>query len=97
MITGQTTLPPYICLKTVFPFSNSSDLSQSDLAIDGSRLGVNFHLEVVAYQPTFYDIGNLCSDSDAWKDIQATLQVKGFIMINDSCNISTSMFREILP
>ena len=75
MITGQTPLPPYICVKTVFPFSNSSDLSQSDLAIDGSRLGVNFHLEVVAYQPTFYDIGNLCADSDAGKDILATLQV----------------------
>ena len=65
----------YICVKTVFPFSNNSDLSQSDMATDGSRLGVNFHLEVVAYQPTFYDIGNLCSDSDAGKDILATLKV----------------------
>ena len=45
------------------------------MGIDGSRLGVNFHLEVVAYQPTFYDIGNLCSDSDAGKVILATLQV----------------------
>ena len=46
------------------------------MATDGSRLGVNFHLEVVAYQPTFYDIGNVCADADAGKDILATLQVK---------------------
>ena len=64
----------YSC-KKVFPFSNTTDSSQSDMAIDGSSLGVNFHLEVVAYQPTFYDIGNVCADSDAGMDIQATLTV----------------------
>ena len=61
--------------KEQFFLSNTSDLSKSDLAIDGSRLGVNFHLEVVAYQPTFYDIGNVCADSDAGTEIIAVLTV----------------------
>ena len=55
--------------------SNATNPSESDMATDGSPLGVNFHLEVVAYQPTFYDIGNTCSDSEAGMEVQATLQV----------------------
>ena len=48
----------------------------------GSSLSVRFHLEIVAFQPTFYDIGNECSVGDAGKDITVTVTVvfKHFII-----------------
>ena len=41
----------------------------------GSTLGVKFHLEIVAFQPTFYDIGNDCTVGDAGNDISITVTV----------------------
>jgi hypothetical protein len=41
----------------------------------GSSLGVKFLLEIVCFQPTFYDIGNDCSVGDAGKDITVTVTV----------------------
>ena len=44
----------------------------------GAKLNVKFHLEVVASQPTFYDIGNQCTDAEAGSDIIVTVTVLTF-------------------
>ena len=65
--------------------SDVSDSSQADMDDTGFSLNVKFHLEIVAFQPTFYDIGNDCSVGDAGKDITVTVTVvfiiKFFIII----------------
>jgi hypothetical protein len=35
--------------------------------------GLQFHLEVIAFQPTFYDIGNTCTEAEAATVITATV------------------------
>ena len=56
--------------------------AEADLAPDGSSLAGRYHVEYYGYKPTFYDIGNTCSDSDAGTQIPATLQVLTTFYIN---------------
>ena len=41
----------------------------------GEILDKKFYLEVVAFQPTFYDIGNTCTEAEAGTDIMITVTV----------------------
>ena len=61
----------------------SNESEYSDMDETGAKLNVKFHLEVVASQPTFYDIGNQCTDAEAGSDIIVTVTVltfQGFII-----------------
>ena len=42
---------------------------------NGVPLDVKFHLEIIAFQPSFYDIGNVCGTEDAATDVTVTITV----------------------
>ena len=52
-----------------------SESEESDMDETGTPLEKKFHLEVVAFQPTFYDIGNQCTEAEAGGDITLTVTV----------------------
>ena len=54
---------------TAHPLSNTSS-AEGDYDDGGDKLeeaetNIMFHLEVIAFQPTFYDIGNTCTEDEA--------------------------------
>ena len=55
--------------------SNVTNPAESDLDANGSPLNVKYHLEVIAYKPTFNDIQNKCSPEEAGTDITVTITV----------------------
>ena len=63
-----------VCL-FVIDFSSVFESSNSDLDENGSSLNVRFHLEIIAFQPSFYDIVNACTAADAGQDISITVTV----------------------
>ena len=38
-------------------------------------MDVKFHLEIVGFQPTFYDIGNTCTEDNAGNDVTVDVEV----------------------
>ena len=45
--------------------STEADVDDRGKLLEESGSGLKFHLEVLAFQPTFYDIGNTCSEAEA--------------------------------
>ena len=63
------------CWWSIYSCRESSDDTRADLDEYGSSLQAIFHLEVVAFQPTFYDMGNTCNESQAGSDVLLTVTV----------------------
>ena len=38
-------------------------------------MDVKFHLEIVGFQPTLYDIGNTCTEDNAGNDVTVDVEV----------------------
>ena len=56
---------------------NLDDQSVSDMdAADASSLGKRYLLEYFGYRPTFYDIGNTCTNEQAGMTITAVIHVR---------------------
>ena len=43
--------------------------------MDGSSLGKKYYAQIIGYKPTFYDVGNVCTQDDIGTDITLTVKV----------------------